>query len=108
MEVDTLIHARWVLPVIPNEILEHHSIAILSGNIVDLLPTEKAKEKYSAASTQQCYSHVLLPGLINAHTHAAMNLFKGLADDLPLMDWLQHHIWPAEQNIDSTFVRDGT
>ncbi len=108
MEVDTLIHARWVLPVVPNEMLEYHSIAILSGNIVDLLPTEKAKVKYSAASTHQCDSHVLLPGLINAHTHAAMNLFKGLADDLPLMDWLQQHIWPAEQNIDETFIRDGT
>lgn len=108
MQVDTLIHARWVLPVIPNTTLEFHSVAILSGNIVDVLPTEIATNKYTARSTHDYPTHVLLPGLINAHTHAAMNLFKGLADDLALMDWLQHHIWPAEQAIDEAFIRDGT
>ncbi|MCY1185962.1 5-methylthioadenosine/S-adenosylhomocysteine deaminase [compost metagenome] len=52
---------------------------------------------------------LLAPGLVNAHGHAAMSLFRGLADDLPLMTWLQEHIWPAEARwVGEDFVRDGT
>ena len=52
---------------------------------------------------------VLIPGLINLHTHAAMALLRGIADDLPLMDWLKTRIWPAEaRHISAAFVRDGT
>ena len=53
--------------------------------------------------------HVLIPGLINAHTHSPMTLLRGLADDLPLMTWLNQHIWPAEQRwVNPEFVRAGT
>ncbi len=108
--VDLLLTARWVIPVEPaGAILEHHSIAITQDRIVDVLPREAARARYQAAATVELATHALIPGLINAHTHAAMSLFRGLADDLPLMDWLNHHIWPAEQKwVGPEFVRDGS
>ncbi|MDT8384947.1 MAG: TRZ/ATZ family hydrolase [Gammaproteobacteria bacterium] len=108
--IDTLIHARWVIPVEPlNTVLEHHAIAVHQGRILDLLPSAEANAKYAAEVEHQLDGHALIPGLVNAHTHAAMSLFRGLADDLPLMDWLQNHIWPAEgQWVSPEFVADGT
>lgn len=108
--IDLLIHARWIIPVEPaNTVLEHHAIAIHDGRIIELLPGTDAKQKYQAQAQHKLDHHVLIPGLINAHTHAAMALFRGLADDLPLMEWLQNHIWPAESRWVSTeFVHDGT
>jgi 5-methylthioadenosine/S-adenosylhomocysteine deaminase len=108
--VDTLIHARWVIPVEPaNLVLERHSVAIQGGRIVALLPTDEAKRQFQPAESLEFASHALIPGFVNAHTHAAMSLFRGLADDLPLMDWLQKHIWPAEGKwVGAEFVRDGT
>lgn len=108
--VDTLIHARWIIPVEPESVtLEHHSLAIDAGRIIDLLPTGLAKQKYQAANTETFDSHALLPGLINCHTHAAMALMRGIADDLQLMDWLTKHIWPLEQKwMGEAFVKDGT
>jgi 5-methylthioadenosine/S-adenosylhomocysteine deaminase len=110
MNTDTLINARWIIPVEPdNTIYEHHSLAITDGKIVDLLPTAEARQKYTAREESNLDSHALIPGLINCHTHAAMTLFRGLADDLPLMDWLNKHIWPAEQRwVNPGFVEDGT
>jgi len=120
MKIDTLINARWVIPVEPaknravnknpgNNILEHHSLAIKDGKILAILPTEKAHDKYTAFDEYHLDTHALMPGLINCHTHAAMTLFRGLADDLPLMEWLNQHIWPAEQKwISPEFVNDGT
>ena len=109
MIVDTLIHARWIIPVEPESVTyEHHTLVINKGKIIDLLPTPEAKRKYTGTNTEQLDNHALLPGLINCHTHAAMTLFRGIADDLPLMDWLQNHIWPLEQKWLSTeFVKDG-
>ena len=108
--VDTLIHARWVIPVSDSDpILHHHSIAIHDGRIVDILPSDQAREKYRGHVENDYPGHALIPGLINAHTHAAMTLFRGLADDLPLMDWLNNHIWPAEQTwVSEEFVQDGS
>ena len=110
MIVDTLIHARWIIPVEPESVTyEHHSLVIDSGKIIDLLPTELAKQKYQGKTTENMDNHALLPGLINCHTHAAMTLMRGIADDLPLMDWLQNHIWPLEhQWMSEAFVRDGS
>ncbi|MFV2035494.1 MAG: TRZ/ATZ family hydrolase [Halocynthiibacter sp.] len=107
--IDLIINARWVIPVEPdNTVLDHHSVAIRDGKIVNVLPTVEAEKKYRATETVDLKSHALLPGFINAHTHAAMTLFRGLADDLPLMDWLQHHIWPAEAKwVGDEFVGDG-
>ena len=108
--VDTLIDARWIIPVEPaRETLSRHSIAIADGVIRDILPTAEAHAKYSAKQHFRLDDHVLIPGLINLHTHAAMSLLRGLADDLPLMDWLNNHIWPAEAKfVSPEFVRDGT
>jgi len=108
--IDTLINTRWVIPVEPNgKTLDRHSIAVHGGKIVEVLPTKDAAKKYRATETIDLPQHALIPGLVNAHTHSAMSLFRGLADDLPLMDWLNHHIWPAEAKwVSPDFVRDGT
>lgn len=110
MNVDALIFARWIIPVEPdNQVLENHALVIHNGRIQDLLPAEQAKTRYTATETRNLPGHALIPGLINAHTHAAMSLFKGLADDLSLMDWLTNHIWPAEAKwVSPAFVEDGT
>ena len=110
MIVDTLIHARWIIPVEPESVTyEHYSLAIDGGKIIDLLPTELAQQKYQGTITENLQDHALLPGLINCHTHAAMTLMRGIADDLPLMEWLQQHIWPLEQRwMSEEFVKDGT
>ena len=108
--IDTLLHARWIIPVEGNKNhLSDHSIAIHEERILDILPTDKAKKNYQAQTEIDYSDHALIPGLINAHTHAAMCLFRGLADDLPLMDWLNNHIWPAEnQWVNEEFVQLGT
>jgi len=108
--VDTLIHARWIIPVEPESVTyEHHTLVINSGRIIDLLPTGLAKQKYQGTTTENLDNHAVLPGLINSHTHAAMTLMRGIADDLQLMDWLQNHIWPLEQKwMTEAFVKDGT
>ncbi len=110
MKVDTLISAPWVIPVEPeNKVLEDHAIVIKEGKIVDILPSDQAKSKYQPSTAHSLDTHALLPGFINSHTHAAMSLFRGIADDLPLMEWLNEHIWPAEQRwVSPTFVADGT
>lgn len=98
--VDTLIHARWVLPIRPaNTVLEHHSIAIHDNRILDILDFDQAQAQYESNNTVHLPEHVVMPGLINAHTHSPMSLFRGLADDLELMDWLNNHVWPAEKNV---------
>lgn len=110
MQVESLINARWVIPVEPgHDVLDHHSIAINDGRIYAIVPTVEAREQFVAQRTVDLPRHALIPGLINAHTHAAMSLFRGLADDLPLMDWLNHHIWPAEAKwAHEEFIADGT
>ena len=110
MSDTTLICARWVIPVQPSDtVLEHHAVAITYGEIVDVLPAAAAIARYPGAQLVDLPDHALIPGLINLHTHAAMTLMRGLADDLPLMTWLQQHIWPVESRVVSAdFVRDGT
>ena len=107
--VDALIHARWIIPVEPAAVLEGHSLALRHGRIVAVLPSDEARARYRAAEQVELTNHALIPGLVNAHTHAAMTLLRGLADDLPLEPWLKDHIWPAESRwVSADFVRDGT
>ena len=108
--VDCIIDARWVIPVEPaGIILERHSVVVAMGGIVDVLPSELARLRYQAKRHVELADHVLIPGLINLHTHAAMTLMRGLADDKSLMDWLNNHIWPVETRLVShEFVHDGT
>lgn len=105
-----IISARWIIPVEPaNTVLEHHSVVSIDGVIKEICPTRNAIEHYPQANQIECNNHVLIPGLINAHTHAAMCLFRGLADDLSLTDWLTKHVWPAEAKwVNPDFVREGT
>jgi 5-methylthioadenosine/S-adenosylhomocysteine deaminase len=108
--VDTLIHSRWIAPVEPDAVvLDHHSVVIHEGRILDLLPSDQARAIYTAEDEYDLGRHLLIPGLVNAHTHAAMSLLRGLADDLPLNEWLNEHIWPAETRwVNEEFVHDGT
>ena len=108
--IDLLIEARWIIPVEPaNAVLENHAIAIDKGRIVAILQQSDASTRFSAREVKRLPHHVLIPGLVNLHTHAAMTLLRGLGDDLPLMDWLQNHIWPAEaKHVSAQFVHDGT
>lgn len=107
--VDRLIEARWVVPVRPKGVvLEDHAVAIDGGRIVGLLPIEQARGQYQPREQVVLDRHALLPGLVNAHCHAAMSMMRGMADDLPLMTWLNEHIWPAEAALVSpAFVADG-
>src|SRR5690625_3110541 len=83
--VDTIIHPRWLVPVQPaGEVLEEHALAIHQGRIAGVLPRAEAATAWEAGETLELPDHALLPGLINAHTHSAMSLMRGLADDLPL------------------------
>src|SRR6185436_4587031 len=80
-----------------------------SGAIVAVGPAAEIHTRYSAGETLALGDHVLLPGLVNLHTHAAMSLMRGIADDRALMDWLRNHIWPVETRLVSPqFVHDGT
>ncbi len=107
---DTLILAGWCIPVEPHgQILSDHAVAISDGRIVDLLPAAVARDRYEPGVLIERPGHILIPGLVNAHTHAAMTLFRGLADDLPLERWLKDVIWPAENRwVGAEMVRDGT
>lgn len=108
--VDLLIHARWVVPVAPaGAVYENHSVVVDGGRIRAVLPQAAAHAQFEAASVTELPDHVLIPGLVNLHVHAAMNLMRGIADDLPLMRWLQEAIWPAEtRHVSADFVRDGS
>ena len=92
-QVDTIIHARWIIPVEPDEtIYENYSLVVQHGKIIDILPNKQCRKKYAGHTEHNLGTHALIPGLINTHTHAAMSLMRGIADDLPLMEWLSEHI----------------
>ena len=110
MQAELLIHAQWVLPVDSHDrVLTDHALAVAEGRILALLPSAEAESAIQARQTLDLPGHVLIPGLVNAHTHSPMTLMRGLADDLPLMTWLNQHIWPAERRwVDPDFVAAGT
>ena len=107
--VDLIIHARWVVPVRPAEtVLENASVVVHHGKIMALLPQDACAQAYTAEQTVSRPTGIVMPGLINAHTHASMSLLRGYADDLPLMQWLSEYIWPAEAKwVDEGFVELG-
>jgi 5-methylthioadenosine/S-adenosylhomocysteine deaminase len=108
--IDLLIEPGWIIPIEPaGVVLEGHVLAVDQGRIVALLPAEQAVGRYSPREHLRLPGEVLLPGLVNTHTHAAMALLRGFADDLPLMRWLEERIWPAERaHVSPDFIRDGT
>lgn len=106
---DTLLHPRWLLPMDEsNRVLEGHSVALAGSRILALGPTAELLARFPAARGYRLDSHVVLPGLVNAHGHSPMSLLRGFADDLPLHPWLEQHIWPAEARwVGEDFVTDG-
>src|SRR4051812_19575022 len=108
--VDVIWSARWVVTMDPQRrVIENGAVAIAGDHIVDVGPRADIDRRYSAAQRLDRPDAILAPGLINTHTHAAMSLFRGIADDLNLQDWLQKFIFPAEaKNVDREFVRWGT
>lgn len=111
--VDQIISPEWVIPVSYKgkrklEPFRNYSVAIHKDKIVAIEPTEQLLEAYSSDQHLKLPGQALIPGFVNSHTHAAMSLFKGLSDDLPLMMWLENHIWPAEKKwVDDKFCEDG-
>jgi 5-methylthioadenosine/S-adenosylhomocysteine deaminase len=108
-QIDTLIEPRWLLPIRPRgALLEGYAIAIDRGVIRDVLPAAEAGRRYSARRSERLPDHLVMPGLVNAHTHASMALLRGVGDDLPLQRWLAERIWPLEQAlVGEEFVQDG-
>ncbi len=104
-----LLLPRWLVPVRPRGSFENHALLVLGGRIAALGPREELLARHPEVERIWLDTHVLLPGFVNSHTHAAMSLLRGLADDQPLMAWLQQHIWPAESRfVHPDFVRMGT
>jgi 5-methylthioadenosine/S-adenosylhomocysteine deaminase len=107
--VDLRIDAQWIVPVEPAGALSGHALMVDGGKIVALLPAAEATRSYAPRERVDLPHHVLLPGLVNAHTHSAMTLLRGIADDVPLHAWLTEHIWPREARfVSPDFVHDGT
>lgn len=110
INADVIIESRWLASMAPsNALLENHAVIVQKGLVAEILPISDARKKYTASSLVCLDEHILIPGLINLHTHAAMGMMRGMADDLPLMAWLNNHIWPAEKVVLSPqYVKDAT
>ncbi|HEX6137119.1 MAG TPA: TRZ/ATZ family hydrolase [Casimicrobiaceae bacterium] len=109
LAVDLRIDARWIIPVEPAGTLHDHALIVDQGRISALLPAALAERDYAPRTRVALPEHALIPGLVNAHTHAAMSLLRGIADDVPLKAWLEQHIWPREGRfVSPDFVHDGT
>ena len=107
--VDLRIDARWIIPVEPAGTLDDHALIVDDGRIVALATGADADRDYAPRARVALPEHVLIPGLVNAHTHAAMTLLRGIADDVPLKAWLEQQIWPREARfVAPEFVHDGT
>lgn len=106
---DLLIEAGWVVPVEPHGVvLADHAVAVRGGEILAVLPRAEARARYAPRETVSRPESALIPGLVNAHVHNPMTLMRGVADDLPLMVWLQQHVWPIEAQVAGPeFVADG-
>ena len=107
--IDRLLECRWVAPVRPaGVVLEDHAVAIDAGRIAALVPLDRARELFAPRERVVLDTHLVTPGLVNAHTHASMALLRGVGDDMPLQRWLQERIWPLEMAlVDEQFVHDG-
>lgn len=108
--VDTIISAKWIIPIEPaGQVFEDCSVIIDKGAIIALVPNDGIEQRFASSSHIHLPKHVVMPGFVNAHGHAAMTLLRGYADDTPLQAWLSERIWPAEsQWVSEDFVRDGT
>lgn len=107
--VDLMIESKWIFTATDEALLENTTVVVKESCIIDILPIAEARSRYSAVSIVCLEEHILIPGLINLHTHSPMSLMRGLADDQPLMTWLNDYIWPAERAVMSQqYVKDAT
>ena len=107
---DVLILPRWIVPVEPaGAVMENHALALRGERVSALLPRAEAIRRWPQAERIEREEHIVIPGLVNAHTHAGMTLLRGYANDLSLKNWLENHIWPAEtKHMSADFVQVGT
>jgi 5-methylthioadenosine/S-adenosylhomocysteine deaminase len=108
-EVDSIIQARWLVPMTDKGlVLENHSLIVQHNMIREILPNDEALNYFQSKNIYKLDQHIVIPGLINSHGHAAMSLLRGFADDMPLKAWLEEKIWPAEGLwVNEKFVSDG-
>jgi 5-methylthioadenosine/S-adenosylhomocysteine deaminase len=107
--VDLRIDARFIIPVEPAGALADHALIVDAGRIAAVVPAAQADRDYAPRERVALAQHALIPGLVNAHTHTAMTLLRGVADDLALTAWLEERIWPREARfVAPDFVHDGT
>jgi 5-methylthioadenosine/S-adenosylhomocysteine deaminase len=107
--IDLVVEARWVLPMDGTPVCEHAAIAIDHGRILAVGTAASLTERFAPREHLRRTRHALLPGLVNAHTHAAMSLLRGLPIRGPLMQWLNETIWPLERRcVNAQFVTSGT
>jgi 5-methylthioadenosine/S-adenosylhomocysteine deaminase len=107
---DAIWSARYAVTMdAQRRVIENGAVAVIGDHIAEVGPRADIDRKYRASTRIDRPDAILAPGLINTHTHAAMSLFRGIADDMKLQDWLQKFIFPAEaRNVDREFVRWGT
>jgi len=107
--IDLIVEARWVLAMDATPVREHAAVAIDHGRIVAIGPAASLTGNFAPREHLRRPQHALLPGLVNAHTHAAMSLLRGLPIRGPLMQWLNETIWPLERRcVNAQFVASGT
>ena len=106
-KADILVHNGTILTMDRQNNIIHNGMVAISGSTISYIGKDK-KNSIKAKKDLDTQGGLILPGLINSHTHAAMSLFRGLADDLPLMEWLHNYIFPVEGKMDADFVRVGT
>jgi 5-methylthioadenosine/S-adenosylhomocysteine deaminase len=107
--VSLIIQGAWVLTMNrEHQVFSPGAVALQGAEIVAVGPPGELRQRFAPARVLDYPQGMILPGLINAHTHAAMSLFRGLADDLPLEEWLNNYIFPAESRLNGDFVYWGT
>ena len=109
MQVNTLLKPTWIIPIVPEGVvLTKHVIAIADGKIAAIVPESEASQ-FEAKEVVELPGEIVMPGFVNLHLHAAMNLLRGVGPDLSLMDWLQKKVWPLEGRLMSPeFVYEGS
>lgn len=114
-QADLILFPEWIFTAHPDantphgELLSQHGLAVVNGNIAAIAPVQKIQQDWQSSHTEYYPGRILMPGFVNSHCHSAMTLLRGIANDLPLMEWLENHIWPAEgAHVSDRFVYDGS
>lgn len=109
-KVDTIVYGDYVVTMVEGQaVIEDGAVAISDNNIVAVSSRKEIEKTYRAKKKLRGKNRILMPGLINGHTHSAMTLFRGMVDDLDLMDWLTNYIFPMEgQFVTPEFIKTGS